>query len=502
MSIAPKPVNPAAGRDPATPAPVLRARAIALPAAAFVLGLAAPARRGSALLVATAAATVPVVAGALVRASRRDEPVVTGSAAGAAGPAAPMPVIVVVPARDEAPVIGALVADLAAAARRAGAAGSGPHDGPHAPTELVIVDDASTDGTGDVAAAALEAAAPCLHGRIVRLAAPSGSKGRALALAGLLTHPDAVLVVLDADARVRPDFLERCREVAASGAPVAQARRRALAPALAAVLTPAPGSLPPGVLRPALTRVLARLQDDELAIDDVIQRGRLALGGATELRGDGMLLRPAALELLGGWPCDALCEDLEMSTRWFARTGRGVARPAGLEVWEQPVLDVRSLLVQRLRWAEGSIRRDLGVAWPAVLDRRAPARRRLDLGLYAAHALVPWFVLGIAVQATGRGGGRLQPARGRARRVLGALAAGYGAGAAVLAWEAIGREVGGPRRVRVARVAAAIAFGGGCSVVLPLAWLRLASRPGAPRFDRTVHAPADAFEPPERPSGS
>ena len=101
MLIAPKPVNPAAGRDPATPAPVLRARAIALPAAAFVLGLAAPARRGSALLVATAAATVPVVAGALVRASRRDEPVVTGSAAGAAGPAAPMPVIVVVPARDE-----------------------------------------------------------------------------------------------------------------------------------------------------------------------------------------------------------------------------------------------------------------------------------------------------------------------------------------------------------------------------------------------------------------
>ena len=495
------PVNAAAGGDPGTPPRVLRARAIALPAAAIALGLAAPARRESAMLVAIAAATVPVVAGALARTSRRDEPVVTGPA-GAAGPTAPTPVIVVVPARDEAPVIGALVADLGAAARRAGDAGSGPHDRPQAPTEVVIVDDASTDGTGVVAAAALEAAAPCLHGRIVRLAAPSGSKGRALALAGLLPHPDAVLVVLDADARVRPDFLERCREVAASGAPVAQARRRTLAPALAAAPTPAPGSLRLGALRPALTRVLARLQDDELAIDDVIQRGRLALGGATELRGDGMLLRPAALELLGGWPGDALCEDLELSTRWFARAGRGVARPAGLDVWEQPVLDIRSLLVQRLRWAEGSIRRDLGVAWPAVVDRRAPARRRIDLGLYAAHALVPWFVLGIAVQAIGRGGRRHQPTRRGARRVLGALAAGYGAGAAVLAWEAIGRGVGAPRRVRVARVAAAIAFGGGWSVVLPLAWLRLASRPGPPRFDRTVHASADAFEPPEHRPGS
>lgn len=502
MSIAPKPVNPVAGRDHGTPAPVLRARAIALPAAAFVLGLAAPARRGSALLVATAAAAVPVVAGALVRASRRDGPVVAVSAVGAAGLAASIPVIVVVPARDETPVVGALVADLAAAARRGWAAAPDPHDGPRAPTELVIVDDASTDGTGDVAAAALEAAAPCLRGRIVRLAAPSGSKGRALARAGLLPDPDAVLVVLDADARVRPDFLDRCREVAASGAPVAQARRRALVPTLAAVPAPTPGSLPLGVRRPVLPRVLARLQDDELAIDDVIQRGRFVLGGATELRGDGMLLRPAALELLEGWPGDALCEDLELSTRWYARAGRGVARPAGLEVWEQPVLDVRPLLVQRLRWAEGSIRRDLGVAWPAVVDRRAPARCRIDLGLYAAHALVPWFLLGIAAQATRRGGRRSQLARGRARRVLAALAAGYGAGAAVLAWEAIGREVVGPRPVRVARVAAAIAFGGGWSVVLPLAWLRLALRPGAPRFDSTVHAPADAFEPPERRSGS
>ncbi len=460
-----------------TKPPVGRPAAVALPAAAVLLGAVCAGVRPAARVLQATALAVPVAAALLVRAAK-PQPSTAAPAAAVAGP--PELVTVLVPARDEARVIGALLGDLGVACRDRLA--------------VVVIDDASRDGTAEVAEASIAAAGLGAAGRVVRLPAPCGSKGAVLAAWPM---PDeGVVVVLDADARVAPDFVDRVREAVVGGAALAQARRRMLRPA------PRRGrrALGPRVL-------LAALQDAEQGMDDVIGRARLALGGASELRGDGMVLRADALERLGGWPAGALCEDLELASRWYLASGRGVERPPALEIWEQPVLGIRPLLGQRLRWAEGSIRRDLHVVLPAMSESGVPLRGRVEVAAYAGQALMPWLAIGLAACAT-----RVSPVTVRieARRGLGALAAGYGMAAVLLAWEALGPESGtsssrpsggpaaGARRplARLGGSVAAAAFTGLWPLLLPPAWARVALRPGPPRFARTPHAPADAFSGP------
>lgn len=542
MAAAPDTMSIAA---PSGAGPGIGRLAIVLPATAMALGAAAPSWGPARRIVQGVALSAPLIAVALARAARGDRsmsqgspqavPPRTGAAAeelpaaakeppaAAKGPPAatgPRAVTVLIPARDEAAVVGALIGDLGRAFRLdadrlAATGGSGR-------LSLVVIDDASTDGTAAAAEAALASAGLGSVGRVIRVPVPSRSKGRALAAVPVSSSPDELIVVLDADARIDPGFVGRCRAVLTCGGEVAQARRRMLAPR-----------------RPTrLAHLLARLQDDELALDDVIQRGRLALGGTAELRGDGMLVRADALAGVGGWPVDALCEDLELSTRWYLASGHAVARPAGLDVREQPVLEVRALLTQRLRWAEGAIRRDLRISLPAVVDGTVPARRRLEVGAYAAEALVPWVAIGLAARAglSGREQGR----RGALRGLL-ALALCYAAGTTMLAWEATApnespempdespempnespempdespapavdaagaREVGlsggsGKPAGRLARALAVAAFAVLWPCLLPIAWLRVVRRPGSSLFARTSHAAAgDFIEPAPAPT--
>jgi hypothetical protein len=474
----------------AASAGVMRRCAVMLPLAAVAAGYAVPGSRRAASALRLLAAAVPPGAVLLAHAGRAAPPAPCGPPSG--GSPQGCTVTLLVPARDEAPVIAQLVADVAAARSD--------------PMSLTIVDDASVDGTGDLAAAAIEVNALGCGASVVRLTAPSGSKAAALRAAPVAP---GVVVVLDADARLTPGFVDRVR-AAAGLEGVAQARRRMLRPA---------GRSPTGWWR----RALAFAQDGEQAVDDRIARARFALGGAAELRGDGMVIGTGVLDALGGWPADALCEDLELATRWYLHAGRGVPRPPGLEVWEQPVLSVRSLLAQRLRWAEGSIRRDLRLVVPAALDARVPVRMRAEVVGYAAQALVPWAVLGLALRAVGvgRGAGRGRGARasrdGRARtpaasawRLLATVAAGYGTGAVILAWAALedglpgpGANQPGPVRLgslgRLVQSMAVAAFTGLWPVVLPVAWIRVARRPGSPHFARTPHVSPAAFSGPEPP---
>jgi glycosyl transferase family 2 len=430
-----------------------RSRLVAagLVAAAVALGAAASRSRIAAGLVGAWAASIAAGAGALAMAgasSRTPHPAVAAS-----DPRHALWVHVIVPARDEAAVIDGVLADLAAQDLVGG-------DGEPA-FEVTVVDDRSTDGTGTAASNVIAGSRLAGHAAVIRRETGPDGKGAALAFA--MTRPPSpsrVVVVLDADARIAPSFLRRAAALVAGGSPVLAARRR-MGP-------PETGSW---------TARLAGLQDAEQALDLAIQRGRFRLGGASELRGDGMVVRADVLDGLGGWARGSLCEDLELSTRLFLATGRGVEPRNDLVVAEQSVGGARDLLGQRVRWAEGAIRRDLLVTLPTLGDGRVPARRRLELALGAGQLLIPWLLVGLA---TG-----VRSARGR--RALAAPLASCAAAAGLLA--VAGALADGARPMAAVRRLAVVAFVGHWLVALPIAWVRAIAVAGPPAYRPTRHAP-------------
>ncbi|MEB3246599.1 MAG: glycosyltransferase family 2 protein, partial [Synechococcus sp.] len=103
------------------------------------------------------------------------------------------------------------------------------------------------------------------------------------------------LLVLDADAQLQDDLLERLVPYALDGGWSAVQLRKAVVDADSNWLT--------------------RSQAMEMALDAVIQNGRLAGGGVAELRGNGQLIRRSVLEASGGFNEDTVTDDLDLSFR-------------------------------------------------------------------------------------------------------------------------------------------------------------------------------------------
>lgn len=273
-------------------------------------------------------------------------------------PSAELPRIsVVVAARDEAAVIAELIGDLVAQRYHF-------RDEPR--FDIIVVDDASTDGTAEVARAAAGEARNLRIARRERGDGPS-TKGAVLAFAQDYLRGE-VVVALDADARVEADFLARAmaawqRDPDASAL---QVQRRALN---------------------AGRSWLTAAQDEEQLMDMASQCGRWATDGTAELRGNGMFVRRAELEASGGWSSAALTEDLDLSTRLGIR-GRHVTLAPEVAVREEAVLRAGDLWRQRLRWAEGSLRRLMELG-PRLVGGPLPLVRKLDFVSFAAEFLIP-----------------------------------------------------------------------------------------------------------------
>jgi 1,2-diacylglycerol 3-beta-glucosyltransferase len=298
----------------------------------------------------------------------------TGSAvsgAGAAAAVADLPFVsIVVPARNEAPVIGDVVGDLCRQAY--------PAAGAARRYEVLVVDDGSTDGSGDLAREAATAAGAADRVRVLHRSpgdAPR-TKGAVLAWVQPQVRGD-VVAVLDADARVGPDYLARVM-AAWAATPDAVAVQSSRWPTNAGV------------------GWLASAQLEELLMDLASQCGRWATDGTAELRGNGMFVRCADLDRVGGWNPAAITEDLELSTR-LAATGARVALAPAVHVGEEAVLHWGDLWRQRLRWAEGSMRR-LIEQGPRLLRQPLPVKRKLDFLMFTTEfAIPPLFVSGVIV---------------------------------------------------------------------------------------------------------
>ena len=446
--------------------PVWRAAAFAMLAGGVGVGLLSAHRR---LGVAVPLVTAGVAVGCalpLARASRRP-PISPAVAADALAGSDPMPAFsIVVAARDEAPVLRQLVSDIALQDYRA-ADGSPLF-------ELIVVDDRSSDGTADaVRAAASDHGIADVTRVITRRGEdlPDG-KGAALTAAQPEICNGDVVLVLDADARLESWFVRRAAGYFAAGAVAVTARRRILG---------------------AEAGWLAGAQADEQTLDGELNRGRWSLGGCSEFRGNGIMVRRDLLALVGGWRATALTEDLDLSSRIAAIAGERVAWAIDVEIWEEPVRTADRLWRQRLRWAEGALRRAFEHGPAVVTSSKLSVAARLDFVAYTAQLAVPAVVIGAAVAAA---------ATGRRRSVVSILA-GYLGISAFLGWDALRWEKttdGGPIAAseRLGRAARVSVFNGLWLLVVPKALLDLALRRGPVRYVKMEHG--GAGEPLARPA--
>ncbi|HEV8489228.1 MAG TPA: glycosyltransferase family 2 protein [Candidatus Limnocylindrales bacterium] len=448
--------------DPVPTPTAWRAAALGILGGGFLVGYRSAGGRSS--RIALGAALVALGSAVPIAVAGRRPPIPPG--APPLDPAQSPPTFsVVVAARDEAGVLPNLIADLGAQDHRTA-------DG-RPKFELVLVDDRSVDGTPQ---AALRAASVAGLGGVTRLVRRTGDvpdgKGAALTAVPPESCRGDVVVVLDADARIAPSFLSTLAGYVAAGADALTVRRR--------------------IFRAERSH-LAGAQADEQTLDGEIQRGRWGLGGCSEFRGNGIVVRRDLLDDVGGWRAQALTEDLDLSSRVAAAHGTRVAWAIDAEVWEEPVTTWGDLWRQRVRWAEGAIRRTFEHGGAVLSSEQLPIGARLDFAAYAGQLAIPPLILGAITGAflTGR------------TRVAAILAGSYGAVTAGLAFDALRWETHQDGaalavRERTSRAARLALFGAVWLAAVPAAMWRLATRRGPVAYDKMAHDgnAADVAPPP------
>ena len=249
---------------------------------------------------------------------------------------------VVVAARDEEAVVARLVARLMALRY------------PKERLALWVVDDGSEDRTGPLLDE-LQQQHPQLQ-VIHRKRGAGGGKSGALNTV-LQQLKGEWMLVLDADAQLQNDVLERLLPFAIRGRWAAVQLRKAVTNAHEGWLT--------------------RVQAMEMALDALLQQGRLMGAGVMELRGNGELLQRSRLQACGGFNEDTVTDDLDLSFRLLTE-----GAPVGL-LWDPPVQEeavesLSALWKQRQRWAEGGLQRFFDY-WPKLASGALTGGQRLDL---------------------------------------------------------------------------------------------------------------------------
>jgi 1,2-diacylglycerol 3-beta-glucosyltransferase len=380
-----------------------------------------------------------------------------GAEAGSAAAALPA-VDVVVAARDEQAVITRLVEGIARLHY------------PEGQLNLWVVDDASSDRTPQLLSELQQRFAFL---RVMRREpGAGGGKSGALNLVSQQLQGRWMLV-LDADADLQPDTLERLIPMAENGGWSAVQLRKA-------------------VVNP-LTNWLTRAQAMEMALDAVIQQGRLGSGGVAELRGNGQLLRCDGLQRAGGFNEDTVTDDLDLSFRLLL-----AGEPVGI-LWDPPVreeavLTLAALWRQRQRWAEGGLQRFFDY-WPALCSNRLSGGQRLDLACF--------FLLQYAMPVVALADllGALLTRSLPTFWPLSVVAFGL-SGVSILS--GCRRPGEGPAfpAMNLANLALGIAYLGHWFVVIPWTTLRMALLPKTLVWAKTTHLGAEPTEPVEDPAAA
>jgi len=228
---------------------------------------------------------------------------------------------ILVAARDEQNVIARLVERLFNL------------DYPSEKLKIYIIDDGSVDDTPIILKK--------LSQKYEKLNIISRSKSAGGGKSGALNHALKFIsgewvFILDADAQLKNDTLQRVLTFAQNGSWAAVQLRKS-------------------VLNTS-KNFLTNCQGIEMAMDAYFQLGRLYSTGVSELRGNGQLVRKDILLRCGSFNENTVTDDLDLSVRLLLSQSK-----IGI-FWDPPVMeeaveDVYALFRQRQRWAEGGLQR-------------------------------------------------------------------------------------------------------------------------------------------------
>ena len=239
--------------------------------------------------------------------------------------------------------------------------------------EVIVIDDRSDDNTASVIKE-LESNFDKVKALIRDKDAFPG-KSAVLNDALELAKGEAILV-FDADATVESDFLNKLIPLLEpSDVGAVQARK---------------------IIRNKDYNFLTKCQNNEYTLDTHFQVGRDAVKGAVELRGNGELIKRAAIEDIGGWNNYTITDDLDMSTRLHIK-GWDIRFCPDACVYEEGIIYIKPLFRQRRRWLEGTIRRYLEHFGDAMKSKKMSLRARLDMAIYITQFIMPlWFMMEVA----------------------------------------------------------------------------------------------------------
>ena len=134
-----------------------------------------------------------------------------------------------------------------------------------------------------------------------------------------------------------------------------------------------------------------------MTMDTHFQVSRDSVKGAVELRGNGELIKRAALDDIGGWNNYTITDDLDMSTRLHIK-GWDVRFCPDTIVYEEGIMYLFPLYRQRRRWLEGTIRRYLEYFGDILTSKKMSLRVRLDMIAYISEFIMPaWFIIEIGI---------------------------------------------------------------------------------------------------------
>ena len=141
---------------------------------------------------------------------------------------------------------------------------------------------------------------------------------------------------------------------------------------------------------------LTKLQENEYCLDNYLQCGRDVIEGNVELRGNGFLIKRDILEKVGLFDIDSLTEDLELSTR-LTVNGWNIRFCPEAIILEQAPVKFKAILLQRLRWTEGSLRRYTSNIHKIFGPSKATsASQQFDAFVFLSQFAVPiWIFLDI-----------------------------------------------------------------------------------------------------------